>query len=369
MFRIKQRSSLVRSLAIAAAAVAIAAVTAGPAAAWPVDHPRSSGRTSTSAATGTLPSRHRPPGNLRWDTTGGIVTPTLSGKLFMNNVNGLRGRLRIDYYDAAHNRITLRHSTWRTAGPGFNAFDFVDFKPFGASNVYGVEANTSSRTQRESSPRSAPPRRPSSRLQRGPSAQQGSALVGSVMGSSRNSTWTRTFGAVVPTRSGASTSTASSPPALTRGTLTTWTGSRSTPCARSSRIRAAAAGPSSRDNSERRQRLTSSPGRKRRKRRVFRRVFSVSMMVGTPRGLGTCARQGEMGCSPEAAACQSLCFRAYCSARRRCCASIWAASIACLRPGDASNASLAAELLITSPSPLGSLHKRPPGRGNSSARS
>ena len=81
--------------------------------------PRSSGRTSTSGATGAAPSAHRlAGGNLRWDTTGGTVTPTLSGRLFMNNVNGLRGRLRIDYYDAAHNRIALRHSTWRTAGAG-----------------------------------------------------------------------------------------------------------------------------------------------------------------------------------------------------------------------------------------------------------
>ena len=143
MFRIKQRSSVVRSLATAAAAVAIAAVTAGPAAAWPVDHPRVLGPHidfgSNWNAALTAPTAG---GNLRWDTTGGIVTPTLSGKLFMNNVNGLRGQLRIDYYDAAHNRITLRHSTWQTAGPGFNAFDYVDFKPFGASNVYGVEVKT-----------------------------------------------------------------------------------------------------------------------------------------------------------------------------------------------------------------------------------
>jgi len=40
-------------------------------------------------------------GRLHWDTAGGVVTPTLSGRLFMNNVDGLRGRLRIDYYDAA----------------------------------------------------------------------------------------------------------------------------------------------------------------------------------------------------------------------------------------------------------------------------
>ena len=81
-------------------------------------------------------------GNLYRDATGGVVTPTLSGRLFMNNVDGLRGRLRIDYYDAAQNRITLRHSTWRTAAAGLNAFDFVDFKPFGAGNVYGVEVST-----------------------------------------------------------------------------------------------------------------------------------------------------------------------------------------------------------------------------------
>jgi hypothetical protein len=143
MFRIKQRSSLVRSLVTAAAAIAIAAVSAGPASAWPVDHPKVVGPNIDfgSAWSGAI-AAPTAGGNLRWDTTGGTVTPTLSGKLYMNNVNGLRGRLRIDYYDAAHNRITLRHSTWRTAGPGFNAFDFVDFKPFGAANVYGVEVKT-----------------------------------------------------------------------------------------------------------------------------------------------------------------------------------------------------------------------------------
>jgi hypothetical protein len=143
MFRIKQRSSLVRSLATAAAAVAIAAVSAGPASAWQVDHPKVVGPnidfgSNWSGALGAPLAG----GNLRWDTTGGTVTPKLSGRLFMNNVNGLRGRLRIDYYDAAQNRIALRHSTWRTAGVGFNAFDFVDFAPFGATNVYGVEVKT-----------------------------------------------------------------------------------------------------------------------------------------------------------------------------------------------------------------------------------
>ena len=143
MLRIKQRSSLVRSLATAAAAVAIAAVSAGPASAWQVDHPKVVGPnidfgSNWSGALGAPLAG----GNLRWDTTGGTVTPKLSGRLFMNNVNGLRGRLRIDYYDAAHNRIALRHSTWRTAAAGFNAFDFIDFKPFGAANVYGVEVST-----------------------------------------------------------------------------------------------------------------------------------------------------------------------------------------------------------------------------------
>ena len=139
----RQRSTIVRSLATAAAALAVAIVAAAPASAWPVDHPRIVGPhvdfgSNWNGAAG----EPNAGGNLRWDTTGGVVTPTLSGRLFMNNVDGLRGRLRIDYYDAAQDRITLRHSPWRTAAAGFNAFDFVDFAPFGASNVYGVEVST-----------------------------------------------------------------------------------------------------------------------------------------------------------------------------------------------------------------------------------
>ena len=143
MLKITQGSSFVRSLATAAAALALTTVAAAPASAWPVDHPKvvgphlDFGRNWNGAL-----GEPTDGGNLYWDTTGGVVTPTLSGRLFMNNVDGLRGRLRIDYYDAAHNRITLRHSTWRTAAAGFNAFDFVDFAPYGASNVYGVEVST-----------------------------------------------------------------------------------------------------------------------------------------------------------------------------------------------------------------------------------
>jgi hypothetical protein len=138
-----QRSTVVRSLATAAAALAITTVAAAPASAWPVDHPRIPGpHVDFGSNWNGAASEPNDGGRLYWDTTGGVVTPTLSGRLFMNNVDGLRGRLRIDYYDAAQNRITLRHSTWRTAAAGFNAFDFVDFAPFGASNVYGVEVST-----------------------------------------------------------------------------------------------------------------------------------------------------------------------------------------------------------------------------------
>ena len=138
-----QRSTVVRSLTTAAAALAIIAVAAAPASAWPVDHPKIVGpHVDFGSNWNGAAAEPNDGGNLEWDTTGGIVTPTLSGRLFMNNVDGLRGRLRIDYYDAAQNRITLRHSTWRTAAAGFNAFDFVRFAPFGASNVYGVEVST-----------------------------------------------------------------------------------------------------------------------------------------------------------------------------------------------------------------------------------
>ena len=140
MFRIKQFSIIGRSLATVAAVAAVAGIGAAPASAWPVDHPRivAPQLDFGSNWSGAL-AAPTAGGNLRWDTTGGTVTPILSGRLFMNNVNGLRGRLRIDYFDAAQNRIALRHSTWRTAGPGFNSFDFVDLALHGAANVYGVE--------------------------------------------------------------------------------------------------------------------------------------------------------------------------------------------------------------------------------------
>jgi hypothetical protein len=138
-----KRTTVIRSLATAVAALAITTVATTPASAWPVDHPKVVGpHIDFGSDWNGAANEPNAGGNLYWDTTGGDVTPTLSGRLFMNNVEGLRGRLRIDYYDAAQNRITLRHSTWRTAGAGFNAFDFVDFAPFGASNVYGVEVTT-----------------------------------------------------------------------------------------------------------------------------------------------------------------------------------------------------------------------------------
>ena len=71
-----------------------------------------------------------------------------------------------------------------------------------------------------------------------------------------------------------------------KGTFTTWTRSRSTPLARSSWSRAAAVGgASSRDNSERSQRSTSSPRCGVRKRRLLRRGSSMSTTLKTLRPL------------------------------------------------------------------------------------
>ena len=94
-----QRATIVRSLATAAATLAIITVAAAPASAW-----RSITRGSPAhvdfGATGTAPSRTE----RRGEPVLGHHRrrhPHRSGRLFMNNVDGLRGRLRIDYYDAA----------------------------------------------------------------------------------------------------------------------------------------------------------------------------------------------------------------------------------------------------------------------------
>jgi hypothetical protein len=137
------RSILTRPLVTVAAAIGVASLAAAPASAWPVDHPRITGQDvhfgSNWNSAFAAPADG---GILRWDTTGGIVTPTLSGKLYMTNSAGLEGRLRVEYYDANRSRIMLWHSQWYPAAAGFNAFNIIDFAPFGAANVYAVTVKT-----------------------------------------------------------------------------------------------------------------------------------------------------------------------------------------------------------------------------------
>jgi hypothetical protein len=148
-----QRSTITRSLAAAATAVAIAAVGATPASAWPVDHPLiTSGDIKFGRGwNGAAPAAG---GNLHWDVDpAGIVTPRLSGNIFALNSAGYEVRVRMTYYDAAQNQITLRHSGWQ--GPatgntvdiatGRNVFHIVGLDTFGANNVYGVNVEVQRR--------------------------------------------------------------------------------------------------------------------------------------------------------------------------------------------------------------------------------
>jgi hypothetical protein len=154
MSKIMQRTTIIRSLAAAATAVAFAAVAATPASAsppnWPVDHPHI---TNTQVNFGSDLTNGAPAagGNLHWGTDGatGVVTPSVSGRMYVLNSAGLRVRMRIDYYDAAGNDIDPpRHSAWQgpAVGNGMNIFSIVDLAPFGANNVYAVRVSTERET-------------------------------------------------------------------------------------------------------------------------------------------------------------------------------------------------------------------------------
>jgi hypothetical protein len=139
MFKTKQRSTIIRSLTTAAAALAIVAVGA-PASALAVSNPLIAGgnvdfgRNWSGALSDPLNG-----GTARRvvDPFTGDVTIHVSGRLYMTNSANLRGRLRIQYLDAAGTPITSR--TGRAQGPavtdGMNQYNIANWAPYGDPNV------------------------------------------------------------------------------------------------------------------------------------------------------------------------------------------------------------------------------------------
>lgn len=147
MFKTLQRSTIIRSLATAAAAVAIASVAAAPASAYTIDRPKI---TDSGIDFGTNWDTFGAPlngGYLYWNVNAaGVVTPHLTGNLYLKNSNGTCARMQIDYYDVAHNLITTKTGGRVCATSNALHTWSVNLQPFGANNVHHVHVSTTTET-------------------------------------------------------------------------------------------------------------------------------------------------------------------------------------------------------------------------------
>jgi hypothetical protein len=143
MSRTTQCPSIIRWVLAAAAAMALAFATAGPASAWSVDHPKI---TNAGIDFGLNWDGFGAPlngGSLVWNVAAnGAVKPHLTGNLYLNNSSGVRARMRIDYYDAAHNLLTTKWGGIVSAPDNALHVYAVDLEPYAANNVYHVHVST-----------------------------------------------------------------------------------------------------------------------------------------------------------------------------------------------------------------------------------
>jgi len=145
MFKTLQRSKIIRSLATAAAAVAIASLAAAPASAQ--DRPKITNQYVDFGINWGPFGAPLYGGYLYWNVNAaGVVTPHLTGNLYINNSNGKCARMRIDYYDAAHNWITVKTGGKVCATSNALHTWSVNLQPFGANNVYHVHVSTTEET-------------------------------------------------------------------------------------------------------------------------------------------------------------------------------------------------------------------------------
>lgn len=77
-------------------------------------------------------------GFLDWDLTNGIVTPQLTGNLYINNASGTCARMQLRYYDVSHVRLATRSGGTVCAPDGSLNRWSVNLSPYGSAFVTHV---------------------------------------------------------------------------------------------------------------------------------------------------------------------------------------------------------------------------------------
>jgi hypothetical protein len=83
------------------------------------------------------------PGRLRWDLSGGVTTPELTGYHFVSR--GECGRLRVTYFDASHAQLGRRQTGLRCAPPNGATRSKVDLDGFSSPTVVHVHVELQKR--------------------------------------------------------------------------------------------------------------------------------------------------------------------------------------------------------------------------------
>ncbi len=140
----RRRSPIIRWVATAAAAAGIALVAAAPASAWDTDRPK---LTDPGIDFGIHWDGFGAPfdgGELHWhvEPDGDVRPHLVGGNLYLNNASGTRARMKIEYFDAAHNEIHEEFGGIVDATDnGLHSFS-VDLEPYEAPNIYHVHIST-----------------------------------------------------------------------------------------------------------------------------------------------------------------------------------------------------------------------------------
>jgi hypothetical protein len=90
-----------------------------------------------------------PPGNfplcigwLEWDTSGGTVTPHLTGELYLNNALGLHARMQMRYFDVFGNVLATKVGGEVWASDNATHSWSVDLDPYSNPAIYRVDVST-----------------------------------------------------------------------------------------------------------------------------------------------------------------------------------------------------------------------------------
>jgi hypothetical protein len=143
----RRRSPVIRGLAALAAAAGLALASASPALAWADDRPKITNQGIDFGLNWDGFGAPLNGGELHWHVdSDGDIDPHLVGNLYLNNASGTTARMRIDYYNAAHQWLNTSYGGEVTAPDNARHTYSVDLSPYEHPSAVHVHVSTTTET-------------------------------------------------------------------------------------------------------------------------------------------------------------------------------------------------------------------------------